>query len=215
MVTDSTVYFACDTENKIKQYDRKTAAVSVLAGSGEDYQLKDGKGERASIRSPKGLVLKDGVLYTCDQHSCLRSIELDTSRPDRRVGSMIYALCVPAEEVNTVCGQPGKRLFANGKGEEVTFLIIELEGILISVLPQVGLDLPEGLSLDCDGNLLIADHTNHRIRRLSFKDGPGQCGVRQRTGPDVDGPAFECGLNCPYRVVCDYAGAQKIQSLRA
>ena len=75
---------------------------------------------------------------------------------------------------------------------------------------ESALDEPYGLSFDSDGNLFIADNTNHRIRRIdtdgniSTVAGIGE--VSEGSFGGDDGPATEAILNYPTDVFAHHSG---------
>jgi len=70
-------------------------------------------------------------------------------------------------------------------------------------------NIPSGLSIDNDGNLLIADTFNHAIRKVNTTTGiittiAGTLGVSGDTG--INGLAVLATLNNPYSATCNSAG---------
>jgi uncharacterized repeat protein (TIGR02543 family) len=74
------------------------------------------------------------------------------------------------------------------------------EGVATAVM----LKFPNGIALDSDGNLYIADYTNKRIRKV---DSSGMMTTIAGTGSSVDsgdgGPAISAGLNFPSGIAVD------------
>ena len=104
--------------------------------------------------------------------------------------SCFLAHLVVAGRVSTIAGVPRKTGFKDGIGSQALF------------------DLPVGLAVTPQGNLLCADCRNNRVRQINLQDGKFTVTTLIGSGKKgkEDGPALECSLDKPRRVVCDAAG---------
>ena len=70
---------------------------------------------------------------------------------------------------------------------------------------------PYGVALDTAGNVYIADHYNHRIRKVTMSTGIITTFAGTGTGSysGDNGPATSATLNSPFGVALDSAGTQR------
>ncbi|PIQ27407.1 hypothetical protein COW36_22665 [bacterium (Candidatus Blackallbacteria) CG17_big_fil_post_rev_8_21_14_2_50_48_46] len=90
--------------------------------------------------------------------------------------------------VSTLAGVPKKSGFQDGEAQTALF------------------SSPSGLCLDAQGNLLIADSNNHRIRKLSADGKTVSTLVGSAEKGFLNGPALEARLNSPRDLVADSQG---------
>ena len=165
----------------------------ALPASAATVQLLAGDGTAAVLNDPYGLAYAaDGTLYVADDHRILRiaadgtlkvfvdSIELSfaSGLAIDAQGALIVAdtghhrvLRIATDGSIAVLAGNGKPGWRDGAGKEAQF------------------DMPMGITLDLDGNVLVADTYNDRIRRIApdgrvstlaggprpdWKDGPGE-----------------------------------------
>ena len=165
----------------------------ALPASAATLQLLAGDGTAAVLADPYGLAYAaDGTLYVADDHRILRitadgtlkvfvdSIELSfaSGLAIDAQGALIVAdtghhrvLRIATDGSIAVLAGNGKPGWRDGAGKEAQF------------------DMPMGITLDLDGNMLVADSYNDRIRRIApdgrvstlaggprpdWKDGPGE-----------------------------------------
>lgn len=123
------VYVVDRFGHKIRKYTQD-GFVSTLAGSGIAGR-QDGNGTNATFNQPWGICVgKDGNIYVADtQNNLIRKIS-------------------PEGEVTTFAGS-GDFGSANGSSTNATF------------------GNPTGLEMDENGNLYVADHLTHIIRKIS------------------------------------------------
>jgi len=78
----------------------------------------------------------------------------------------------------------GTAAFADGMGTEAKF------------------NNPEGVAIDSKGNIIVADRSNHRIRKIT-PDGQVSTIAGSGTSGRVDGPALTARFNSPWKVAVD------------
>ena len=107
-----------------------------------------------------------------------------------RFGDIRLDVPVPAEEVATLAGHPGSWGYADGRGAGVRF----------------GSGGPSGLVVDHDGSVVVADPSNHTIRRIS-PDGSATT-IAGGLGPGLrDGPADVAQFKSPVDVALSPDGS--------
>lgn len=177
--------------HRIRMLDRD-GHVTTLAGSGIGCQ--DGDVASARFDSPAGIavspngdiavadwnndrirLIRDGQVTTVAKNlKKLRPVGVAFS-PD---GTLYYAdqvnnrICAvdPEGVGRTICGKSGVTGLVDGSSEQARF------------------DCPEGIDFDAEGNLYVADHQNHAIRRVSPRGhvitlaGGGEAGLRDGQG---------------------------------
>ena len=154
-------------------------SVTTLAGISRTYGTSDGDAKSARFGSISGIAVDTaGVIYVADAGSNINGI----------VGSRIRKLS-PAGIVSTLAGGSAYGS-ADGAGAVATFSSLN------------------GLTIDKQGNLFVADEGNHTIRKIT----PG--GVvttlagtaSQLTPAAVDGIGAAARFNLPYGLAADSAG---------
>jgi len=165
----------------------------TLPASAATVQLLAGDGTAATLADPYGVAYAaDGTLYVADDHRILRiaadgSLSAFVDSPELSFasglaidaqGALIVAdtghhriLRIAADGAIQVLAGNGKPGWRDGAGKEAQF------------------DMPMAVTLDADGNVLVADSFNDRIRRIApdghvstiaggprpdWKDGPGE-----------------------------------------
>ena len=181
---DGSVVVADTWNHCIRLIEAGGGAVSTLAGKGGEEGFADGPAAAARFNWPSGVVVgADGAIFVADScnHSVRRIMDgavttfagggkaggLDGVgaaasfyRPwglALRPGGVLYetersSYCVrmisPAGAVTTLAGS-GERGFADGRVAAAIF------------------DRPSGIAVDAAGVVFVADHDNHRIRRIT------------------------------------------------
>ena len=141
--SDGSLYVADTGNNRIRKITfngeptAANATVSTFAGS--DLGYSDGTGTEAKFRSPSAITRDSaGNFYVADKwNNCIRKIT-STGVVTTIAGSGARDL-----QNNVVSGD------ADGVGADAQF------------------HYPNGITIDSDGNLYVADTTNHRIRKLT------------------------------------------------
>jgi sugar lactone lactonase YvrE len=161
--------------------------ISTIAGNGNPAYMGDnGPASASTVNDPSGVALDGaGNLYIADTgNNVIRMITAATGVISTVAGG--GSGC--AGQTNTL-----------GDGCPATSAL---------------LNLPQGVTLDSNGNLYIADTSNHRIRVVGAATGKiasvAGCGCKQPNGDGAysgdNGPASAAGLNYPHAVAFDPAG---------
>ena len=121
--------------------------MSTVAGSVSGYA--DGAGTNARFNSPNGVsVDSNGVLYIADYNNH-RIRKQDVSGGCWLCVVMLHVSeCCGSGIVSTIAGS-GSSGYADGVGTSTTF------------------NYPIDIAVDSTGNIFVADHDNHIIRRIS------------------------------------------------
>jgi streptogramin lyase len=131
--------FVVDAGNLVIRKITPDGVVSTLAGVAREAGSDDGPGAFARFTSPRGITVdRGGNAYVAD-NATIRRIA-----PDGRV--------------TTVAGRPGEPGSADGKGTTAARFGSYRYGYLIGM---------EGLAVDGDGNVYVADTGNSTIRKLT------------------------------------------------
>ena len=191
---DGNVYVADQSNHRIRKITPQ-GVVSTFAGSGL-CKHGDGQGTGhvvgAHFSDPAGLAMgSDGVLYVAEVNgNCIRKITPDgavSTVAGSRAGSGGFAdgqgavahfsnlrgLAVDAEGVLFVCD------YSNHRIRKITpdGVVSTLAGAGIAAFADshgaaAQFSGPQGLAIDHAGDLLVADYSNHRIRRVGAEAAP-------------------------------------------
>jgi sugar lactone lactonase YvrE len=148
-----------------------TAVISVFAGSKGRAGSQDGKSSSARFREPSGIITDgSGNVYVADE--------------DNHLIRKITAAGI----VSTIAGSPVLNGVTNGNSAAARF------------------NAPEGLALDTQGNLYVADTNSHTIRKITasgvvstFAGSPGLPGF-------TDGQGTASNFNLPDGLAVDSQG---------
>lgn len=186
--TYNNLYLADQNNHKIRKIEAQTGFIQSIAGTSEagynyDYCL----GVYALLNYPTGLAVgSDNVLHIVDRYNHrIRKINLEDQR---NMGDFPGA---DAGNIETIAGM-GVYGF-DGDGVDARYHL---------------LSHPGGIVIDSDGNVVLADRSNHRVRRIYtswyLKTLAGSGFYRGYAG---DGDlAIECQLNFPTDVAIDAGG---------
>jgi streptogramin lyase len=226
VATENGHLYLADTGNSTVRKITIDGDVTTMAGSPLQLGMADGVGSAAQFFNPVGVTSdKSGNLYVADQNNqTIRKItpngEVSTLAGSPRLsgfangtGSAARFSCpngviadvfgniyvtdlfnhvirkiTPAGVVTTLAGSPGQSGYADGLGSSALFA------------------LPWGITSDTSGNLYVADHDNHVIRKITpsgevttFAGSPGQQG-------DSDGVGSTARFSYPYSITTDGNG---------
>ena len=175
---------------------------------------------------PAGVVcLSDGTVFVCDYSwNCIRCINSKTNLVTTLAGSLkeghadgigedaqfnspcklvhrdgflyvsdeanqcIRCINIKTRAVTTIAGIPKKKGFQDGAANEAMF------------------DQPQGLAFDTDGNLLVCDFNNWRIRRIDLKKKLVRTVAGNGEYKTVDGSALQASFEQPISIVSDSMG---------
>ena len=174
--------FIADQDNhRVRRVDATTGVIETVAGVGfPDFFGDGGPAVVAALFNPYGVAIDtDGYLYIADfGNQRIRRIDSDSG------------------VIETVAGSgdigPGSGGFSSD-GEAAT---------------GARLNFPTGVDVDPFGNIFIADHFNHRIRRVDGATGviTTVAGNGTLSFSGDGGPATSSGLNHPSGVTVDTLG---------
>lgn len=181
--TDGNLYVADRNNHSIRKIT-SAGVVSTLAGTGTQGYV-DGQGDTAKFNSPSGIAVDaSGNVYVADESHRIRKITpsgfvstiAGIGSPSFTNGtSTVAAFKYPNDleidnagniyvcdksnhairkvdingNVTTIAGS-GNSGFANGTGTNASF------------------KFPDGITIDSDGNIFVADHQNQRIRKITI-----------------------------------------------
>ena len=226
--------FIADTNNhRVRRVDASTGVITTIAGIGEPgFSGDGGSAIEANLNSPKDVAVDAfGNLFVADMgNHRIRRIKADTGIISTIAGDGLPRFSGDGDNGTeaSLSHPAGLALDASGNiyiadtdnhrirrvdpaaGVITTVAGTGLPGFIGDggISTQASLNRPEGLALDGDGNLYIADTNNHRIRRVEDSTGIittiGGSGVR---GPSEDGTiATQFRLSSPRDLALDAAG---------
>lgn len=164
------VYIADRYNHTIRKYDPATQTVSTLAGKAGEKGSADGPGPQARFNEPWGLcAAPDGTVYVADtKNNKIRKI-------------------TPDGTVSTIAGS-GNYGTSNGPGPAATF------------------GNPTGIELDASGNLYVADHLTHIIRKITPNGVVSTLAGTPYIPGDADGSGTAAQFWRPYGLTLDNQG---------
>jgi sugar lactone lactonase YvrE len=170
--------FIADTGNKRIRKVNTSGAITTVAGDGVPAFSGDGGAATSAAVQPRRVAVdSSGNLFISDSTG---------GAPANRVRKVDHATQI----INTVAGD-GLASFI-GDGGPAT---------------KAGLNLPAAAALDQAGNLLIADTSNNRIRKVDIHGTITTVAGNGIAGSSGDGgPATSASLNAPTGVALDSAG---------
>ena len=195
--------------------------VSTIAGKAGFSGSQDGQGETARFNEPWGIcVSEDGIIYVADtKNNKIRRVEQD-GRVKTLAGTGNFGSS-NAQGLAATFGNPtGIELDAFGNlyvADHLTHIIRKIDGqgmvTTIAGIPYIPGDSdgvgreaqfwrPYGLTLDNEGNILVADEWNHKIRKVTPAGtvitvaGVGEVGL-------IDGNADQAAFNYPWDLTVD------------
>ena len=164
---DGNVIVADYTNHRVRKI-MADGTVTTLAGSGRSGQI-DGQGAQASFKSPTGVAIDaqgNVIVADCFNHR-VRKIGTDGT-------------------VTTLAGS-GTAGYADGPGAQARF------------------NVPRGVAVDREGNVIVADAINHRVRKIGT-DGTVTTLAGSGTEGYADGPGMKACFNSPTGVAVDGEG---------
>ena len=226
---DRNVYFSDTGNHRVRRVDRSTGIIRTVAGTGTiGTQGEGGQGRNAQLDSPEGLAFDSkGRLYIADtgNHRVLRldvmsgviRAVVGDGRSENSTSTVVSlnrptALAIDAADNLYIADTENNRIrmVDLGAGRISTLAGDGLAGFTGdgSQATRAKLNKPEGVSVDPDGNIIIADTGNRRIRRV---DGPRKiistiAGDGNRVFAGDGGLATEASVVVPRRVAVDADG---------
>ncbi len=186
--TYDNLYIADEWNHKIRKIEALTGYITTIAGTGvPGYNGDNILGIDAQLNHPTGVAVgPDNILHIADRENH-RIRRMDLEDPTRRSGFPD----TPPGEIRTIAGN-GTYGFI---GDSADARLIRL-------------NYPGAMAIDPDGNVIFADRSNHRIRKVatdwSITTIAGYGSYRGYSGDG--GPAWSAQLNFPSGVALDAAG---------
>ncbi|MCC6724411.1 MAG: gliding motility-associated C-terminal domain-containing protein [Saprospiraceae bacterium] len=164
------IYIADRNNHTIRKLDSNTGIVVTLAGKAGESGSTDGIGSAARFKEPWGVcATPDGTVYVADTKN----------NKIRRI--------LPDGTVSTIAGT-GNFGTSNGPGLSSTF------------------GEPTGLEVDADGNIYVADHLTHIIRRINKLGNVSTLAGKPYLPGDADGTGADAEFWRPYGLSLDLEG---------
>ena len=190
---DGSAVFVADYSNKIRRVEVATGEVTTLAGSGEDGDA-DGVGDAAEFNGPSGVALSsDGsALFVADyDNNAIRRVEVATGAVTTLAGSGIKGsadgvgdaaefddpsgIAISPDSGALFVADQGSdkiRRVEVATGEVTTLAGSGEEGDADGVGDAAEFCHPYGVAISPDGGaVFVADHDNHKIRRVEVATG--------------------------------------------
>ena len=221
------MYFSDTDNHRVRRVDLSTGLINTVAGNGVAGNRGVGRpGTNTRLHSPEGLAFdSDGRLYIADtgndrvlrlnvRSGVLRAIIDPASNSTSTVAffNSPTALAVDSAD-NLYIAETGNhriRMVDLGTGE---ISIVAGDGSADFTgdggrATRAKLNKPEGVAVDGDGNIVIADTGNRRIRRVEIDTEiiSTIAGDGRREYAGDGGPATDAGLDVPRRVAVDADG---------
>lgn len=219
---DDNLYVA-DADNFRIRKITPDGVVSTVAGSGRQGN-KEGAAEEAEFVYPTGVaVAPDGSLYVADRgaHRIKRvtptgivMIVAGTGEPGYHDSLAYFAkfnqpMMVAADNGGNVyvadagshtirrIGSDGNVMTVAGSGEP---------GDRDGLRGEAQFQWPTGVSVDIEGNLIVSDSKNHRIRKILLPQGRVSTLAGSGRPGDIDGMGLSAGFDFPTGIGIDPAG---------
>jgi sugar lactone lactonase YvrE len=189
-------------------------APPTLPAAPADLQLLAGDGKTGPaphLSDPYGLAFgPDGLLYVADGSNILRIARDGAITPwiDGRAAGLdsVSGLAFDAQGQLIVADTGHHRILRIGPDGTIQLLAGSgRPGFRDGQGAAAQFDMPMGVAVDADGNVLVADTFNDRIRRIA----PNGAVLTLAGGPlpgDVDGPGEQARLNTPCAIAVDAQG---------
>ncbi|MCU0347587.1 MAG: gliding motility-associated C-terminal domain-containing protein [Saprospiraceae bacterium] len=217
--------FIADRDNHtIRMFDTNTGMVSTIAGMAGEPGSADGLGSAARFNEPWGIcATPDGVLYVADtKNNKVRKIALDGT-VTTIAGTGNFGTSNGAGLSSTFGDPTGIEVDSEGNiyvADHLTHIIRKINKLgLVTTLagtpyvpgdadgtgPSAEFWRPYGLTLDPDGNILVADEWNHKIRKVTPL---GEVTTLAGSGLEglQNGPATDAAFSYPWDLTVDDNG---------
>ncbi|MFK7924714.1 MAG: PKD domain-containing protein [Bacteroidia bacterium] len=218
------LYIADRWNHKVRMMDTQTGLVTTLAGTGQ-IGADNGPGNVARFYEPWGITCdNDGNVYVADTKNYLIR-KIDTLGNVTTIagsgsfgvqdGSALSARF--AEPSGIVLGLDGNLYICDHIGHTIRKLTPG--GVVTTIAGQAFVDgdtdgpgaiarfyRPFDIDIDLDGNIIVADEWNHKIRKVTPTGFTSTIAGSGLLGSD-NGPADQARFNFPWDVAVDSSGA--------
>lgn len=203
--------------SRIKRIDLTTNTLEDLAGTGKRaYSGNDGPAATADLDLPASIAFDSaGSLFVMDQaNQVIRKID-NAGMISLYAGQCIINACA-MDEVPTACPMTNKLAcnvandpMACGKPCSPGFADGPKDAARLSQPFGQAADPAGRIAFDTQGNLLFADTTNHRVRKIDNATGmiTTIAGKGTKGASGVTGPAIDAELNTPTDIAVDSDGS--------
>lgn len=213
--------YVADTDNNRIRVVSPAGVVSTLAGSGVPGNT-DGTGTGASFNYPTGIAIDGaGNLYVADAGSSrIRKIVIATATVSTFAGStsgFADATGVAAQfntPLGVTCDATNNVYVADFNNQRIrritpagvvtTLAGNALQGSVDAVGTNASFNNPEGISIDAQGNLYVADFFNRKIRRVTPTG--AVTSLAGSTQGYIDGAGASTQFNAPTGSIVDAQG---------
>ena len=211
--------------HRIRKVVIATGEVTTLAGSSLGFS--EGTGTSAKFFYPTGIVIgNSGELFVSDSYNhIIRKIIISTREVTTlagSVGSMSYADGTGnLAAFNTPRGlaTDGSNLYVADQRNNLIRKIVISSGVVTTLAGSIGWGLvnstigtsakfyfPTGIANDGNGNLFVADNTNHIIRKIVISTGAVTTFAGDAVRRYADGSAGSASFNGPHGITSDGSG---------
>jgi DNA-binding beta-propeller fold protein YncE len=226
MGPDGALYVTDTWNYRVRRFDLRTGASTVVAGTGEKgFSGDGGPATAAQFGGIFSIAFDKRTLYVCDlDNRRIRAVDLKTGVVTTVAGNGEKGVPRDGEDARTQPLFDPRAIAVDAKG---SLYICERGGHALRVVDPAGkirtvagtgvaglsgdggpalsaqMNGPKHIFVEPSGDVLIADTENHVIRRYSPRDGT----IRRLAGTGVQGtgglggPALECPLNRPHGAV--------------
>jgi len=216
---DGSLFIADGFNNRIRVVTAD-GTIETVAGSGPRGEVGDGgPATAAPLGDPFGLAFDgDNLLVAENWTGRLRTID-----PEGVIGTLVGSILGEGDLINPLVTPTGASVSSDGRiavAESGLHRVTVIDGDSRQVVAGSGtsgfsgdggpaelatLSAPLGVRWTADGDLLVADSGNHRVRRITFTDGGPVMETVAGTGeinPTPDGRApLETAILFPYDVI--------------
>jgi sugar lactone lactonase YvrE len=212
------LYVADTTNSTIRKVVIATGAVTTLAGAADQTGSADGTGAAARFNYPAGIV-GDGAgnLYVADTNNgTIRKVVIATGAVTTLAGA-----AASFASPQGITGDEAGNLFVTDGGDNAIRKIVIATGAVTTLAGAAGQSgaadgtgassrfyAPAGIASDGAGNLFVADHNNHTLRKVVVATGAvtTPAGAPPHQGDSADGSRTAARFNWPRGVASDGAG---------
>ena len=202
--------------------NEKVVVVSTLAGNGQSTYL-DGQDTTASFNFPRGVALDNEGNVILADYSNHRIRKVSQEGVVTTLAGNGQSACVDGPPLMASFNSPwgvavdsdGNVLVADYGNHRIRKIAVQdgtvstiagcSAGYLDGQGPTARFQNPWGVAVDDEGNILVADYSNHRIRKIS-EDGTVSTLAGNGSANAVDGQGTQASFNGPCDVAVDADG---------